>query len=110
MDVTWLLHNTPESNRQSAEWTECGEPNQKREKTQRSAGKVMTSVFRDARGILFIDCLENRQNSVYSIELLKRLNDEIKKKRPHFKEKKVLVIKTLHCVTNQSKRRQNCMN
>jgi hypothetical protein len=22
MDVTWLLHNTPEANRQSAEWTE----------------------------------------------------------------------------------------
>jgi hypothetical protein len=22
MDVTWLLHNTPESNRESAEWTD----------------------------------------------------------------------------------------
>jgi hypothetical protein len=29
MDVTWLLHNTPESNRQSDEWTECDEPNPK---------------------------------------------------------------------------------
>jgi hypothetical protein len=38
MDVTWLLHNTPESNRQSAEWTERDEPNPKRGKTQRSAG------------------------------------------------------------------------
>jgi hypothetical protein len=37
MDVTWLLHNTPESNRQSAEWTERDELNPKREKTQRSA-------------------------------------------------------------------------
>jgi hypothetical protein len=36
--VTWLLHNTPESNRQSAEWTERDEPNPKRGKTQRSAG------------------------------------------------------------------------
>jgi hypothetical protein len=23
MDIIWLLRNTPESNRQSAEWTEC---------------------------------------------------------------------------------------
>jgi hypothetical protein len=38
MDVTWLLHNTPESNRQSAEWTERNEPNPKRGKAQRSAG------------------------------------------------------------------------
>jgi hypothetical protein len=45
MDVTWLLHNTPESNRQSAEWTERDEPNSKRRKTKRSAGKVMASVF-----------------------------------------------------------------
>jgi hypothetical protein len=46
MDITWLLHNTPESNRQSAEWTERDEPNPKRGKTQRS------SVLRDARGII----------------------------------------------------------
>jgi hypothetical protein len=38
MDVTWLLHNTLESNRQSAEWTERDEPNPKRGKTQRAAG------------------------------------------------------------------------
>jgi hypothetical protein len=38
MDVTWLLHNTPESNRQSVEWTERKQPNTKRGKTHRSAG------------------------------------------------------------------------
>jgi hypothetical protein len=38
MDVTRLLHNTSESNQQSAEWTERDEPNPKRRKTQRSAG------------------------------------------------------------------------
>jgi hypothetical protein len=29
MDVTWLLHNTPDSNQQSADWTEREEPNPK---------------------------------------------------------------------------------
>jgi hypothetical protein len=38
MDVSWLLYNTPEFSRQSAEWTERDEPNPKRGKTQRSAG------------------------------------------------------------------------
>jgi hypothetical protein len=38
MDVTCLLHNTTETNRQSAEWTERDEQNPKRGKMQRSAG------------------------------------------------------------------------
>jgi hypothetical protein len=42
MDVTWLLHNTPESNRQSAEWTARDEPNPRHEKTQWSAGISIT--------------------------------------------------------------------
>jgi hypothetical protein len=52
----------------------------------------MTSVFWNARGIIFIDYLEKGQtiNSEYYIALLERLNDEIKKKRPHLKKKKVL--------------------
>jgi hypothetical protein len=67
MDETWLLHYTPEFNRQSADWTERDEPNPKRGKTQRSAGKVMASVFWDERGIIFIDYLEKGQtiNSEY---------------------------------------------
>ena len=54
MDETWLHHYTPESNRQSAEWTATGEPSPKRGKTQKSAGKVIW----DAHGIFFIDYLE----------------------------------------------------
>jgi hypothetical protein len=92
MDVTRLLHNTPDSNRQSAEWTERDELNPKRGKTQWSAGKVMASVFWDVRGIKFIYYLEKGQtiNIEYYIALLERLNDKIKKKRTHLKKKKVL--------------------
>jgi hypothetical protein len=43
MDVTWLLHNNPESNRQSAKWTE---PNPKRGKTKRSVDiSIMRCVW-----------------------------------------------------------------
>lgn len=92
MDETWLHHFTPESNRQSAEWTARDEPTPKRGKTQKSAGKVMASVFWDAHGIIFIDYLQKGQiiNSDYYIALLERLKDEIAKKRPHLKKKKVL--------------------
>lgn len=92
MDETWIHHYTPESNRQSAEWTATGEPTPKRGKTQQSAGKVMASVFWDAHGIIFIDYLEKGKtiNSDYYIALLERLKVEIAKKRPHMKKKKVL--------------------
>lgn len=92
MDETWIHHYTPESNRQSAEWTASDEPNPKRGKTQQSAGKVMASVFWDAHGIIFIDYLEKGKtiNSDYYIAMLERLKTEIAEKRPHLKKKKVL--------------------
>jgi hypothetical protein len=72
----------------------------------------MASVFWDARGIIFIGYLEKVQtiNKHSVIGGLERLNDKIKKKRPHYKKKKYCFIKTMHRVTNQSKRWQNCMN
>ena len=57
MDETWIHHFTPESKRSSSEWTAAGEPRPKRPKAQQLAGKVMASVFWDAHGIIFIDCL-----------------------------------------------------
>jgi hypothetical protein len=85
MDVKWLLHNTSEFNRQSAELTERDEPNPKCGKTQRSAGISITAC---TRGIIFIDYLEKGQNinNEYYMALLERLNDEIMKKRPHLKK------------------------
>jgi hypothetical protein len=41
MDETWLLYYTPESNRQSAEWTERYESIPKLGKMQRPARKAM---------------------------------------------------------------------
>ena len=83
MDETWINHFTPESNRQSAEWTAAGESRPKRPKTQTAAGKVMASVFWDSHGILFIDYLEKGKtiNSEYYMGLLERLKAEIDAKR-----------------------------
>ncbi|CAH2095031.1 unnamed protein product [Euphydryas editha] len=96
IDETWIHYYTPESSRQSSEWTARDEPNTKRGKTQQSAGKVMASVFWDAHGIIFIDYLgkEKNINSDYYIALLKHLKGEIVKKRPHLKKKKEVITET----------------
>jgi len=50
MDETWVHYYTPESNRQSVEWLKSHDSQPKWPKDQRSAGKVMASVFWDAHG------------------------------------------------------------
>ena len=95
MDETWIHHYTLETKRSSAEWTAAGDSRPKRPKTQEWAGKFMASLLWDAYGILFIDFLKKGKtiNSNYYIALLDRLSVEIKKKRPHMQEKKVLFHK-----------------
>ena len=63
-----------------------------RPKTQMSAGKALASIFWDAHGILFIDYLEKGRtiDSEYYMALLVRLKEEIAKKQPQIKKKKVL--------------------
>ena len=55
MDETWIYHSTPESREGSKQWVKPRESVPKRPKTQQSASKVMTSVFCNAHGIIFID-------------------------------------------------------
>ena len=59
---------------------------------QTSAGKVLASIFWDVQGLLFIDYIEKGRtiNSEYYIALLVRLKEEIAKKQPQMKKKKVL--------------------
>lgn len=92
MEETWLHHYTPESNRRSSEWTAREEPTPKCAKTQQSAGKVMAPIFWDAQGIIFICYLQKSKtvNSNYCAGLLRVLKDEMAKKQPHSKNKKVL--------------------
>ena len=64
----------------------------KRPKTQHSAGQVMAGIYWDAHRVIFIDYLEKRRTitGAYYVGLLDRCVDQIKKKRPHFKKKKIL--------------------
>ena len=53
MDETWIHHYTPETKEQSKQWLEAGSRAPLKVKTVQSAGKVIASVFWDAKGILY---------------------------------------------------------
>ena len=94
MAETWIHYFSPESNRQSSEWTAAGESLPKRPKTQTSADKVLTYVFWDAQSILFIDYLEKGRtiNNEYLLVLLVLLRKKSPKKTDTNKEEKSTLL------------------
>ncbi|GFW51578.1 mariner Mos1 transposase [Trichonephila clavipes] len=89
MNETWVHHFTPEIKEQ---WAEKGELNPKKAKNVPSAVKVTASGLGDARGIIFIEYLdkENTIDGEYCVNILQRLSEEIKQKKPHLACKKVV--------------------
>ena len=69
VDETWVHYYEPENKTQ---WVGPGSPRPKTFKTQPSAGKVMTTVFWDAKGIMMLDFLPKRGiiTGVYYANLL----------------------------------------
>ena len=92
VDETWIHHYTPETKEQSKQWVEHGGRAPKKAKTVLSAGKVMATVFWDARGVVMIDYLEKGKTITgqYYAALLQQLKAAIKEKRPHMARNKVL--------------------
>lgn len=92
VDETWVHYYTPETKVQSKQWVSPGEKAPRKAKVIPSAGKVMATIFWDAHGILLIDYLQKGRTitGAYYVELLDRLDAEIKRKRPHLAKKKVL--------------------
>ena len=61
MDETWLYHYDPETKRQTMECRHSDSPRPKKFRVQKSAGKVLTSIFWGQDGILLIDYLPKSQ-------------------------------------------------
>jgi len=93
LDESWIHHYTPESKQQSKQRTEAGCLSPKKTRSVPSAGKVMASVFWDAEGILFIDYLEKDKTITgeYYFNLLTRLDEKIREKRPCLQKKKIII-------------------
>jgi len=59
-EETWLYHYDPETKQQSMEWRHRVSPRPQKFRVQKSAGKVLASIFWDQDGILLIDYLPKR--------------------------------------------------
>ena len=83
VDETWAHYYEPENKAQSRQWVGPGSPRPKKPKTQPSAGKVMATVFWDAKGVIMLDFLPKRSTitGVYYANLLDQLRTAIREKR-----------------------------
>ena len=83
VDVNWVHYYEPENKAQSRQWVGPGSPRPKKFKTQPSAGKVRTTVFWDAKGVIMLDFLPKRRTitGVYYANLLDQLRTAICEKR-----------------------------
>jgi len=83
MEETWLYRYDPETKQQSIEWRHCDSTGPKKFRVQKSAGKVLASIFLDQDAILLIDYLLKGQiiNAKYYASLLVQLKDILKEKR-----------------------------
>ena len=83
VDETWLYHYDPETKQQSIEWRHSGSLHPKKFRVQKSAGKVLASIFWDKDGVLLIEYLPKGQtiNADYYSSLLVQMKDILKEKR-----------------------------
>jgi len=83
MDETWLYHYGPETKQKSMEWRYSGSPRPKKLRVQKSARKVLASIFLDQDNIHLIEYLPKGQtiNAEYYSSLLVQLKDILKERR-----------------------------
>lgn len=93
-DETWVHHSTPETKQQSMAWTPPGEKAPQKAKRGLSAGKIMATVFWDAKGVLLVEYLPRGQtiNAERYSETLLKLKTRIKRKRPGLLTDQVLLM------------------
>ncbi|UYV73469.1 hypothetical protein LAZ67_10003549 [Cordylochernes scorpioides] len=93
-DESWVHHSTPETKRQSMVWKKPEESAPKKAKVTISAGKVMSIVFWDCKGVLLVDYLppNTTVNAARYCKVLTKLRAAIKRKRPGLLSRKVLLV------------------
>ena len=93
-DETWIHHWDPETKLESMQWKHPNSPPPKKFRTQPSAGKVMATIFWDAKGILLIDYMPPKTtiNGQYYANLMKELRKSIRQKRRGMLTRGVLLL------------------
>ena len=67
VDETWVQNYEPENKIQSRQWIGPGSPRPKKFKMQPSAGKVMATVFWDAKGVIMLDFFPQEKYNNWSV-------------------------------------------
>ena len=93
MRLGFIIMSQSQRIKLSRQWVGPGSPRPKQFKTQTSAGKVMATVFWDAKGVIMLDFLPNRSTitGVYYANLLDQLRTAICEKRQGKLSKGVLL-------------------
>jgi len=83
-DETWVYQYNPETKRQIAQWKTANSPRPKKFHWSKSRVKTMLLTFFDIRGIVHYKLLPTGKtvNRVYYLEVLKRLCEKVRQKRP----------------------------
>ena len=83
VDETWVHYYEPGNKSQSRQWVGPWSPKPKKFKTQPSAGKVIATVFWDAKCVIMLDFLPKRSTitRVYYANLLDQMRAAIRDKR-----------------------------
>lgn len=82
-DETWAHYYTPEMKEQSKQWRHSNSPKPKKFKQEKSAGKIMATVFWDRKGVLLVDFMPSGTtiNADRYCETLRKLRRAIQNKR-----------------------------
>ena len=83
-DETWVYGYDVETKAQSSQWKRPDEPRPKKARQVRSNVKVLLTVFFDYNGIVHYEFLPTGRtvNKEYYLEVLRRLREKIRQKRP----------------------------
>ena len=83
VDETGVHYYEPENKAQSCQWVESWSQRPLKFKTQISAGKMLATVFWDAKGVIMLDFLPKRSaiTGVFYANLLDQLRTAIREKR-----------------------------
>ncbi|UYV77592.1 hypothetical protein LAZ67_15001650 [Cordylochernes scorpioides] len=94
-DESWCYHYDPSTKRATMEWKRGDSPRPKKIRSQRSAGKVLLTIFWDVDGPICLDFLSSRQrmnSDLYCDILVNKLKPGIRNKRRGKLSKGVLFL------------------
>ncbi len=93
-DETWVYGYDVETKAQSSTWKHSTSPRAKKARQVRSNVKVLLTVFFDYNGIVHQEFLPQgcTVNKEYYLEVMRRLREAIRKKRPRFMVKQFLAF------------------